>query len=155
MASETGTSIVSNERCDVNNTIQQIFESLQTETTSVKISRTTWNSVIKETKEFSDNFTLHSIRKPTIFSTASSFNTNTEGNELRKNVNFMSSSGDVEERINFKISVNSELRTPSMESHNMSNQRNDLDNVACISEQPDGNIIKLVLVLYKYSSSFI
>ncbi|KAG6798566.1 hypothetical protein HZU73_06132 [Apis mellifera caucasica] len=51
----------------------------------------------------------------------------------------MSSSGDVEERINFKIAVNSELHTPSMESHNMSNQRNDLDNVACISEQPDGN----------------
>ncbi|OAD59528.1 Round spermatid basic protein 1-like protein, partial [Eufriesea mexicana] len=132
-------SIVSNERCDVNNTIQQVFEPLQTETTSVKVSRATWNSVIKESNEFSDNFALHSIRTPTIFSTASSFNTNTEGNELRKNVNFMSSSGDVEKRISFKIAVNTELRTSSFESHSMSNQRNDLDRVTCISEQPDEN----------------
>ncbi|KAF3429576.1 hypothetical protein E2986_05451 [Frieseomelitta varia] len=138
MASETGTSIVSNERCDVNNTIQQIFEPLQTETTNVKVSRTTWNSVIKETNKFSDNFALHSIRTPTIFSTASSFNTNTEEDELRRNVNFMSSSGDVEERISFKIAVNTELHTSSLESCSMSNQRNDLD-TACISEQPDGN----------------
>ncbi|KAK9301975.1 hypothetical protein QLX08_005831 [Tetragonisca angustula] len=138
MASETGTTIVSNERCDVNNTIQQIFEPLQTETTNVKVSRTTWNSVIKETNEFSDNFALHSIRTPTIFSTASSFNTNTEEDELRRNVNFMSSSGDVEERISFKIAVNTELHTSSLESRSMSNQRNDLD-TACISEQPDGN----------------
>ncbi|XP_050477196.1 uncharacterized protein LOC126867097 [Bombus huntii] len=139
MASETGASIVSNERCDVNNTIQQVFDPLQAETNSVKVSRTTWNSVIKETNEFSDDFALHSIRTPTIFSTASSFNTNTEGNELRRNVNFMSSSGDVEERISFKIPINTELRTPSLESHSMSNQRNDLDTVTCISEQPDGN----------------
>lgn len=141
MASETGASIVSNERCDVNNTIQQVFDPLQAETNSVKVSRTTWNSVTKETNEFSDDFALHSIRTPTIFSTASSFNTNTEGNELRRNVNFMSSSGDVEERISFKIPINTELRTPSLESHSMSNQRNDLDTGTCISEQPDGNII--------------
>ncbi|XP_076277049.1 uncharacterized protein LOC143207459 [Lasioglossum baleicum] len=139
MASETGTSIVSNERCDVNNTIQQVFEPLRRETTNVKVSRTAWNSVIKETNEFTDDLELHSIRTPTIFSTASSFNANTEGKGLQRNVNFMSSSGDVEERTTYKLAINTTLRVPSLEAHSMSNQRNELDNVACHADQPNGN----------------
>ncbi|XP_078043559.1 uncharacterized protein LOC144473512 [Augochlora pura] len=139
MASETGTSIVSNERCDVNNTIQQVFEPLRRETTNVKVSRTAWESVIKETNEFSGDLELHSIRTPTIFSTASSFNANTEGKGLQRNVNFMSSSGDVEERTTYKLAINTTLRVPSLEAHSMSNQRNELDNVACHAEQPNGN----------------
>lgn len=141
MASESGTSIVSNERCDVNNTIQQVFEPPRKETTNVKVPKTTWNSVIKETNEFSGDLALHSIRTPTIFSTASSFNANTEGKELQRNVNFMSSSGDVEERTAYKLALNTTLRVSSLESHSMSNQKSDLDSVACLSEQSDGNII--------------
>nr|XP_003701830.1 PREDICTED: uncharacterized protein LOC100876390 isoform X1 [Megachile rotundata] len=139
MASETGTSIVSNERCDVNNTIQQVFEPIQTETTSLKVARTTWNSVIKETSDFSNDLALHSIKTPTIFSTASSFNANTEEKELQKNINFMSSSGDVEEHTTFKPAVNAKLHILPLEAHNMSSQKNDLDSVACVSDQPDGN----------------
>ncbi|XP_076634334.1 uncharacterized protein LOC143348220 isoform X1 [Colletes latitarsis] len=139
MASETGTSIVSNERCDVNNTIQQVFEPLRRETTNAKVPGTTWNSVIKETNEFSNNLALHSIRTPTIFSTASSFSANTEGKELQRNVNFMSSSGDVEERSTYKLAINTTLHSPSLEPHSMPNNRNDLDNVDCLTEQPNGN----------------
>lgn len=142
MASETGTSIVSNERCDVNNTIQEVFEPLETETTGVKVPRASWTGVIEETNEYSDNFALRPTRTPTIFPTASSYNTNTEGNELRRSANFMSSSGDVEEeRINYKTAVITKLHTTSLEPHSMSNQKNDLDSVARLSEQPDGNII--------------
>ncbi|XP_034176334.2 uncharacterized protein LOC117602436 [Osmia lignaria lignaria] len=139
MASETSTGIVSNERCDVNNTIQQVFEPIQTETTSLKVPRTTWNSVIKETNDFSDNLALHSTKTPTIFSTASSFNANTEEQELQKNINFMSSSGDVQDHNTYKPTVNAKLHISPVETHNMSSQKNDLDSIACISEQPDGN----------------
>lgn len=144
MASETGTSIVSNERCDVNNTIQQVFEPLRRETTNVKVPRIAWNSVIKETNEFSNNLALHSIRTPTIFSTASSFSANTEGKELQRNVNFMTSSGDVEERTTYKLAINTALHIPSLEPHSMPNNRNDIDNVTCLTEQLNGNIFSIM-----------
>ncbi|XP_054011293.1 uncharacterized protein LOC128893975 [Hylaeus anthracinus] len=137
MATETGASIVSNERCDVNNTIEEVFEPPRRETTNGKVAKTPWNSVTNETNEFTNSLAVHSIRTPTIFSTASSFSTNTEGRETQRNVSFMSSSGDVEERATYKLAINTALHVPSMEPRSMSNNRSDLDSIR--SEQPNGN----------------
>ncbi|CAK9797779.1 Lysine-specific demethylase RSBN1L [Anthophora plagiata] len=139
MASETGTGIVSNERCDVNNTIEQLFEPLKTETIGVKVARATWSSSIEETTKLTDAFALGSIRTPTICPTAaSSFRTNTEEELRRTLVNFTGSSGDAEEEINRKLTVAAKLHV-SFEHRAMSNRTNDLDDVAHLSEQTDGN----------------
>ncbi|KAK2586057.1 hypothetical protein KPH14_008350 [Odynerus spinipes] len=139
MASENDTSIVSNERCDVNNTIQQVFEPSRGEISSAKVLRTQWGKVDKEATDCSGDIGLNSNRTPTVFPTASSFNTNTDGHELQRNANILSSSGDVQERENNKFAVSTTLHTLPSKSDSMSAQRNDLDSAACVPEKTDDN----------------
>ncbi|XP_015191224.1 PREDICTED: uncharacterized protein LOC107074369 [Polistes dominula] len=139
MASENDTGIVSNERCDVNNTIQQVFEPLKGEISNAKVLSTQWKNLIKEATDCSDNIGLNSDRTPTVFPTASSFNTNTDRNELQRNANILRSSGDVQESANYKFVINTTLHKLPSKSDSMSTQRNDLDSAACVPEKTDDN----------------
>ncbi|KAF7393283.1 hypothetical protein HZH66_009116 [Vespula vulgaris] len=139
MASENDTGIVSNERCDVNNTIQQVFEPLRGEISSAKALGTQWKNVNKEATDCSGDIGLNSNRTPTVFPTASSFNTNTDRHELQRNANTLSSSGDVQERANYKFIVSTTLHKLPSKPDSMSTQRNDLDSAACVPEKTDDN----------------
>ncbi|KAF7395772.1 hypothetical protein HZH68_009822 [Vespula germanica] len=139
MASENDTGIVSNERCDVNNTIQQVFEPLRAEISSAKALGTQWKNVNKEATDCSGDIGLNSNRTPTVFPTASSFNTNTDRHELQRNANTLSSSGDVQERANYKFIVSTTLHKLPSKPDSMSTQRNDLDSAACVPEKTDDN----------------
>ncbi|XP_046825743.1 uncharacterized protein LOC124427181 [Vespa crabro] len=139
MASENDTGIVSNERCDVNNTIQQVFEPLRREISSAKVLGTQWKNVNKEATDCSGDIGLNSNRTPTVFPTASSFNTNTDRHELQRNANTLSSSGDVQERANYKFIISTTLHKLPSKPDSMSTQRNDLDSAACVPEKTDDN----------------
>ncbi|KAI4498240.1 hypothetical protein M0802_006726 [Mischocyttarus mexicanus] len=139
MASENDTGIVSNERCDVNNTIQQVFNPLKGEISNAKVLSTQWNNLIKEATDCSDNIGLNSDRTPTVFPTASSFNTNTDRHELQRNANILRSSGDVQESANYKFVINTTLHKLPSKSDSMSTQRNDLDSAAYVPEKTDDN----------------
>ncbi|XP_014611556.1 PREDICTED: uncharacterized protein LOC106790858 [Polistes canadensis] len=139
MASENDTDIVSNERCDVNNTIQQVFEPLRGEISNAKVLSSQWKNLIKEATDCSDNIGLNSDRTPTVFPTASSFNTNTDRHELQRNANILRSSGDVQESANYKFVINTTLHKLPSNSDSMSTQKNDLDSAACVPEKTDDN----------------
>lgn len=139
MASENDTGIVSNERCDVNNTIQQVFEPLRGKISSAKVLGTQWKNVNKEATDCSDDIGLNSNKTPTVYSTASSFNTNTDRHELQRNANILSSSGDVQECANYKFIISTTLHKLPSKPDSMSTQRNDLDSAACVPEKTDGN----------------
>ncbi|EZA53773.1 Round spermatid basic protein 1-like protein [Ooceraea biroi] len=138
MASEDGAGIVSNVRCNVNNTIERAAESAGEGATGATSSETTRHTVAEGTADRVNDPARNSPRTPTGIPAASPFHANTEGHSLPRNSSLVCSSGDVEERVTGEPD-NDTQQQPSLQRRIMSHQRTDLDSTACLPAEPDGS----------------
>lgn len=140
MASEDGAGIVSNVGCDVNNTSQRATESVGSEAVSVESSGTASLTGVEETDGRVRDSARNSPRTPTGLPAASPFHANTEGHALRRDTGLAGSSGDVVEPV-ASSEPDNETQQPSTQRRSMSHHGSDLDDIARLPGQPDGNLL--------------